>query len=371
MTRTVAKPRLIVIGPLPPPIHGVTVSTSLVLANEILRGRFDVRHVDTSDHRDGSNIGRWDVTNVAIGLKNTMALLRALRGRRGTVYLPISMSTGAFLRDSLLIRVARLGGWRVVIHLRGSGFLRFYESRGPIFRWWARSTLGLVTSAAVMGESLRDVFGQLVAPDRVAVVPNGTPRPVRRQFESNGPTVLFLSNLRRRKGVVEAVEAACVTATQIPHARFFFVGAWEDRQLEIDLRARAAPFGNRIRFLSPVSGSAKDDLLTSASVFLFPPRESEGHPRVVLEAIAASLPVVATDQGAVAETITDGVDGFVLPTSDPKLIADRLTRLLLDHQLRERMSQAALATYTSRFTQEIADRTLADWLDSVSRDIAP
>jgi glycosyltransferase involved in cell wall biosynthesis len=170
---------------------------------------------------------------------------------------------------------------------------------------------------------------------------------------------------------VEAVEAACVTAADVPHARFFFVGAWEDRQLEIALRTKAAPFGDRIRFLPPVTGSAKDHLLTSASVFVFPPRESEGHPRVVLEAIAASLPVVATDQGAVAETITDGVDGFVLPTCDPQLIADRVTRLLLDHQLRERMSGAALATYESRFTQEIADRTLADWLESISRESRP
>ena len=361
------KPRLIVIGPLPPPIHGVTVSTSLVLANEALRGRFDIRHVDTSDHRDGSNIGRWDVINVSIGLKNIASLLRALRGKRGTVYLPISQSPGAFLRDSVLIRAARLRGWRIAIHLRGSEILRLYESQGRVFKWWARSTLGRVTAAAVMGESLRHVFGQLVPPDRVAVVPNGTPPPARRRSGSNGSTVLFLSNLRRRKGVVEAFDAACITAGQVPRARFVFVGAWEDEQLEMELRARAAPFGDRVQFRSPALGSTKDDLLSNASVFLFPPREPEGHPRVVLEALAAGLPVVATDQGAIAETIADGVNGFVLPSSDPEMLADRLTQLLLDEELRDRMSRAALATYESRFTQEIADRTLADWLQSVSR----
>lgn len=361
-----AKPRLIVIGPLPPPIHGVTVSTSLVLANTVLRDRFDVRHVDTSDHRDGANIGRWDVTNVAIGLKNVASLLRALRGERGTVYLPISQSTAAFLRDSLLIRAAKLRGWRVAIHLRGSEIVRLYESHGRVFQWWARGTLARVTSAAVMGESLRDAFGGLVAPERVAVVPNGTPPPGSRRFESNGSTVLFLSNLRRRKGVVEALEAACITAAEVRDARFVFVGAWEDLQLERDLCARAAPFGDRIRFLPPVSGSTKDDLLSTASVLLFPPRDPEGHPRVVLEAIAAGVPVVATDRGAIAETITDGVDGFVLRSPDPRLIADRLTRVLRDEDLREHMSRAAFETYTSRFTQEIADRALADWLESVS-----
>src|SRR5205814_97211 len=59
--------RLIVVGPLPPPLHGVTISTSLVLANPILHERFAVQHLDTSDHRSGRNIGRWDITNVVDG----------------------------------------------------------------------------------------------------------------------------------------------------------------------------------------------------------------------------------------------------------------------------------------------------------------
>jgi glycosyltransferase involved in cell wall biosynthesis len=367
----VSKRRLIVIGPLPPPIHGVTVSTSLVLANQALRGLFDVIHVDTSDQRDGANIGRWDARNVLIGLKNVVDLLRALRGGRGTVYLPISQNTGAFLRDSLFIHAAALRGWRVAIHLRGSEITAFYQSQGPVLRWWLRRALRLVTSAAVMGESLRDAFGSLVAPERIAVVPNGTPRIARKRSGRNEPTVLFLSNLLRRKGVVEALDAACITATEVPRARFVFVGAWEDEHLELELRSRAEILGDRIEFVSPVSGAAKEDLLATASILLFPPRKPEGHPRVVLEAISAGLPVIATDRGAIAETITDGVNGFVLGTPAPQMIADRLTRLLLDEELRERMSRAALATYESRFTQEIADQRLAEWLASVSSTRGP
>jgi glycosyltransferase involved in cell wall biosynthesis len=364
----VRKRRLIVIGPLPPPIHGVTVSTSLVLANRTLRSVFEVAHVDTSDHRDGRNVGHWDATNVQVGLRNVATLIGALKGRPGTVYLPISQSPGAFLRDSLFICAARLRGWRVAIHLRGSEILQFYESRSRAFQWWARHVFRLVSSAAVMGDSLRDVFGELVAPDKVVVVPNGTPRPSRgRAPASSELTVLFLSNLRRRKGIVEAVEAACIAAARVPHARFVFAGGWEDAQLEAELRRKAAPLGDRIEFLPPVFGAAKDDLLAAAAILLFPPREPEGHPRVVLEAIAAAVPVVTTDQGAIAETVADGISGFVVPTSSPELIAERVTRLLFDNELRERMSRAALATYESRFTQEIADQTLVDWLDSISR----
>src|SRR3954469_19616628 len=92
---------LIVVGPLPPPIHGVSVSTSLVLANPLLRERFALSHLDTSDFRTRENVGRWDSTNIRLGLVALARLLRLLRQNPGVVYLPISQNGGGLLRDSL------------------------------------------------------------------------------------------------------------------------------------------------------------------------------------------------------------------------------------------------------------------------------
>ena len=104
----------------------------------------------------------------------------------------------------------------------------------------------------------------------------------------------------------------------------------------------------------------------SSSVLLFPPSEPEGHPRVVLEAMSAGLPVVTTDRGAIAETVADGQTGFVLPDPDPETLAERLLRLLEDAELRTQMGQASRARYLELFTQERADERLADWLAGVA-----
>jgi glycosyltransferase involved in cell wall biosynthesis len=360
------RPRLIVVGPLPPPFHGVTVSTSLVLANQLLKERFDVAHLDTSDHRSRRNVGRWDFTNVALGLANLVRLAGLLRGRAGVVYLPISQSSGAFLRDSLFVQLATLRGWRVAIHLRGSEILRFYRAQPRPYRWWMRRTLARVTSAAVVGESLRDVFGRLVPSSRIAVVANGTPPIGSARIERRGKQVLFLSSLRRRKGVGEAVAAALAVAERVPEAHFVFAGPWEDDTVERAIREKAAPLDGRIEFRQAVFGREKEDLLVASDVLLFPPREPEGHPRVVLEAISAGVPVVCTDRGAIAETIEDGVSGFVLSDPDPEELADRITRLLEDEDLHQSMSRAAFARYEERFTQEAADCRLAEWLGDVA-----
>src|SRR5690349_8183564 len=98
---------LTVIGPLPPPFHGVAVSTSLIVSSPTVNEAFDVRHLDTSDRRAVQTIGRWDMKNVGLGLRHAVRLARMLAtGRRGVVYLPLSQNSGGFLRDSLLIWVA-------------------------------------------------------------------------------------------------------------------------------------------------------------------------------------------------------------------------------------------------------------------------
>jgi glycosyltransferase involved in cell wall biosynthesis len=361
----VSKSRLIVIGPLPPPVHGVAVSTSLVLASPRLRQRFAVEHVDTSDHRVERNTGRWDLENVLLGLGALSRLARQLSAPRGVVYVPLSQNTAAFLRDSLFIWAAHLRGWKIAGHLRGSDFRTFFEQSPRPLQRWMRWTLRLLDSVAVMGETLRWVFDGLVPVDRIAVVPNGTPTPDAADIESDPNHVLFLSNLRRRKGVKEAVEAALLVRARRPLTRFTFAGDWESAELEESIRACTASENGGIVFRPPIHGGEKDALLASASVFLFPPVEPEGHPRVVIEALAAGLPIVTTDRGAIRETVVDGESGFVLDEPEPGVLADRILELLSDAGLRARMSHAARCRYSAEFTQKRADERLADWLSSV------
>jgi glycosyltransferase involved in cell wall biosynthesis len=86
----------------------------------------------------------------------------------------------------------------------------------------------------------------------------------------------------------------------------------------------------------------------------------------VLEAIASGLPVVTTNRGAIAETVTDGVSGFVLEQPDPAQLAERVIALLEDAELRHSMGKAARARYLAEFTEEAADAKLADWLSEVA-----
>ena len=362
------KPALVVVGPVPPPVHGVAVSTALVLASAPLRARFEVTHLDTSDRRALDAMGAWDARNVRLALLHVARLDRALRRLRpGLVYLPISQGAGGFLRDALFIRDAVRRGWRVAVHLRGGEFRRFVRGLPAPMRGLVRSTLRRVHGAAVMGASLRDELSGFVAPEAIAVVPNGTPDEwAEASAGGRDPVVLFVGHLRARKGVEPAFEAARIVTRSDPNARVRFVGDWRDEALRRRIAARL-PGEDRIEFRPGATGEERARLLASAAVFLFPPIEPEGHPRVVIEALAAGLPVVTTDRGAIRESVRDGVEGYVLPEPDPRVLAERILGLLGDEEHRRRMGTAARARYLAEFTQDRADAVLADWLGRVAR----
>ncbi len=367
--RAPAQPgRLVVVGPLPPPYHGASVSTGLLVSSETLQQRFALEHVDISDRRDGrSNIGRWDLENVTGGVGGALRLLARLRGPRGVVYLPIAQNVPGILRDSLYIHVAALRRWKVAVHLRGSDLGDVYRAQPAAMRLWMRFTLRRVTSMAVMGDSLRPVFDGLMPAERIAVVPNGTPEIALPELPTDPQQVLFFSNLRRRKGIIESVDAALRVLLEHPTARFVFVGDWEDEELERQVRARAAKAGDQIEFRPAATGDDRLALFASSSMLLFPPVEPEGHPRVVLEALAAGLPVITTNRGAIAETVVEGESGFVLDHPVPDELAACVLRLLRDPGLRDRMSKSARSRYEQCYTLDATDAAFADWIDGLQR----
>jgi glycosyltransferase involved in cell wall biosynthesis len=85
-----------------------------------------------------------------------------------------------------------------------------------------------------------------------------------------------------------------------------------------------------VTFTGEVTGLEKHILLRSADVFVFPGLQQEGQPLVVLEAMAAGLPIIFTNQGCLRETVVNGECGIETYTEDPYDLAQRLC-CLLDH----------------------------------------
>ena len=101
------------------------------------------------------------------------------------------------------------------------------------------------------------------------------------------------------------------------------------------------------------------------------PSHAEGHPLVVLEALSASVPVIATRVGAIPEMLADGIEGYLVAVGDVSALADRIAALVSDPAMRARMSVAARMRYEAEFTaHRFATRLGRVWQDVLEKHVS-
>jgi glycosyltransferase involved in cell wall biosynthesis len=158
--------------------------------------------------------------------------------------------------------------------------------------------------------------------------------------EGPGDAFLYLGRLSYEKGV-----DTILRAWRPGRGTLVVAGSGPD---EDRLRTMAP---RDVVFLGSVEGSAVPGLLQRARALLLPSIWYEGQPRVVLEAYAAGVPVVASDIGGLPELVEDGRSGFVVPAREPDAWAVAVDKLLAD-EVAVRLGQGGWELWHQRFSPE-------------------
>ena len=353
------KPTLLLIGPTPPPHHGVAMAMQLLL-NSRLRERFRVVHLDLSDRRGIQHVDRPDAHDVRLFLSQWIKLIVILlRKWPGVAYLAMSQSAVGFIRDSLFIWPAALFGSRVVLHLHGGNFRAWYEATNVGMQAYVRSVLKRVAQVIVLGESLKGIFDGLVNREKIAVVPNGIEWSEDALSPASSPIspkrgyrVLHLGTLNHLKGTLVLTAAIPMVVKVRQNVEFVVAGPWShaaDREEAETLISRLG-VGRYVTFTGPVEGEGKRALFESADLFVFPGVQQEGQPLVVLEAMAAGLPVLFTDRGCLKDTVVDGDNGFEIRRNDPRHLSEQIVWLLDRPRAMKRMGVRSRTRFAALYT---------------------
>jgi phosphatidylinositol alpha-mannosyltransferase len=173
---------------------------------------------------------------------------------------------------------------------------------------------------------------------------------------TDGPTILFVGRHEPRKGLAVLLEAVGHLG---PDVRLWVAG---DGPHTSRLRA-AASTDERIEWLGRISDEEKARRMRGADVFCAPSLEGESFGIVLLEAMAASTAIVASDLPGYRNVARPGRDALLIPPGDVRALTDALSRVLDDPTLRERLI-ASGECRASRFSME---RLAELYLDVYSR----
>ncbi len=350
---TFAPTRVLLIGPLPiegDVIGGTKVSfAGLVTALSREPGLAVTVH-DTSRRRAGrGRLGRlWlDVAGMA------RLAARLLRPSERFDAVLFNTSSGALLTSGPIVAaLCKLRRTPLTVRVFG-GDLDLFHARAPRpLRWLVDRTVLRAERVLLQTHALCEAFAS-----RANVAWWPTTRdlaPVARTPHAGGTRFLFLAQLRREKGVAEAVAAAARlpgTATLTVHGPpmpGFGVGS--------------LPPHDRWTYGGAVPSEDVPRVLAAHDVLVFPTyHDGEGLPGIVIEAMQAGLPVITTRFRALGELVRDGVDGLLVAPRDTEALAAAMRALATDGERLAQLARGAVASgeefRTSRWTA-----TLSGWL---------
>lgn len=298
-------------------------------------------------------------------LTQMIAFARSLRRQE----IDVVHATG-FYPNVFAVPAARLAGVpAVVASIRDLGDM--WEPRHRrVQRLVCRLADRVVANAEAVSRRLVD---EGYEPSRIVVIPNGVRcdghatesgrRPLREEFgiPDEAPVAGVVARLTPIKGVEYFIEAAERLRSRVPEAYFVIVGGTQGSEAdnpdnhEQRLRRRVAQRGLDDRVL--FTGFRRDvpDVLRELTVSVMPSL-SEGLSNVILESMAAALPVVATRVGGNPELVEDGVTGYLVPPRDPGELAGALGRLLADERLARELGRRGRRRAVREFSMEVLVR---------------
>lgn len=172
-------------------------------------------------------------------------------------------------------------------------------------------------------------------------------KPMKVELEEDIRPIVAMTRIEKLKDVLNIIEAMHYIDRKIPKARLEIYGPVSDEKYyELCLnKVDELELQGKVKFMGPTD--TPEIAYNRAEVFV-QPSLSEGFPFTVIEAMACGRPVVATDVGGVREAVGDA--GIIVPPRAPKELAEAVTKLMEDRELREELGKRARERVLKLFT---------------------
>ncbi len=237
--------------------------------------------------------------------------------------------------------------------------IRVAERRGKWYHRVERWTDRWVSKHVCVSRAVRDFTVEMtrIPAEKMVIIPNGVdvsrfanaspiPSSSLPGYEKGDLIALFVGRLDQQKGVFDLLEIAAHLQNRFPHLKWLLAG---DGPLEAEMKTRIdrMKLQQRVHLLGRRNDVA--ELMQTADLFVFPSRW-EGMPNVILEAMAARLPVVSCQVEGVDELLCNQQSGLVIPIGDVAEMTEAVATLVEQPQRRSELAEKAFQKVSGHFS---------------------
>ena len=339
----IGKPRVLMVGMhLTKTRGGITTLIAEILKSP-LKDDFEFVYIE-SQAEDFGKFGKMFLALKAI----SRFIFNCLRKRPKLVYVHLG-SNASLYRESIFIFLAKLLGKKTITHFHAGdldNYFPFQNSAGQKFiRTALRRSDKLIAVSQESARQLRD----LTQSANVSVIANAIDTSIFNNGDSaakNKPDerairLLFVGAVGKLKGEKDLIKALALLRQRQPNIniniKVAFLGYGAENLKDF---CDESGVGELVEHLGAVSMAERIGFYQKADIFVLP-TYAEAMPMSVIEAMAAGLAIITTSVGGIPELIEDGANGFLFSPGDVEALAEKISLLLENENIRTRLGAKA------------------------------
>jgi len=264
------------------------------------------------------------------------------------IHLNTSFDRRALLRDVFVLRRLRGSKGKVFLKLHGSD-LHLLENPPAKFRPLISYMLSRADGIGLLSGEERNAFAATgVDPAKLFLVSNvveplGVTAEASQELRqrlgigSDVPVLLFIARFIPAKGLIDIIDAVAILRDRGRHVHLACVGDGQQR-FAAETRVREMNLAGKVHFTGYIPESEAAQFYAGSTLLVFPTYHFEGFPMVIFKSLAAGLPIITTQIRAAADYLSEPENCLWTPPRDPAALAERIVRLLDDHDIGQEMA---------------------------------
>jgi len=368
MIRNKKETRILLTLHLPPPVHGSSMMGQYIHDSKIINESFSTRYINLGTSNSVNEIGKNPLLKITRYLKILISFIyQIFKFKPDLIYLAITAQGIGFYKDLPLALIAKLFRKKIVLHYHNKGVKtrqnNFIDNN--LYKLLFKGT-----KIILLSELLYEDVKKYVSEKDVYYCPNGIPVIASVKSDKKGnqiPELLFLSNLMQSKGVFELLEALKILKNKKINFNCNFVGGEGDiSSQQFKQKVSELNLEDLITYHGKQFGYDKYKLYNKSDVFILP-THNECFPLVILEAMMFGLPVISTNEGAIAEIIDDNETGFLVNKRDNVDLANKIQLLVENPSLRKSMGEKGREKFEKKYTLFHFEQNMTEILRKISQ----
>ena len=342
-----SKISILLIGPFPGPLSGVSIANQVV--REVLSddSQFEVDLINTSYSRFDEEIGKFSFKKTFFYLALYLNIFKIFKHK--IIYITPGQTFYGILKYGFFIILGSIFRKELILHVHGNHLGEEYKSLNGIKKYIFYCLVSKFSKGIVLSDSLKHNLTPFIDQGSVFCLPNFAQDYLYEEDKNlvnDELRIFYLSNLMKEKGIICLLKALKNLEKYNITYKAKIAGNI-DEKFSKEILQLLNELENT-KYVGVVNGEAKKNLLKWGNIFVLPTfYKMEGQPISIIEAMATKNVVVTTNHAGILDIFKDKVNGYLVKKNSIKSIQDILTYIAINKSEIEK-----IATYNKEFFLE-------------------